>query len=154
MSIKAKVPKDLSAIKTKVALNLTKRQLICFGGAAAAGMPLYLLLMGPIGKEAAALVMVAAMMPFFFMAMYRKDGMPAEKYLYLRLRQGLLLPGIRRYRQSDIFRYLEEREKMEREVEELENKKKRHSTTEWKDRGFSGEGRRGRKEKGKKERKA
>ena len=29
------VPKDLNAVKTKVLFNLTKRQLICFGGGAA-----------------------------------------------------------------------------------------------------------------------
>lgn len=33
------VPKDLSKIKTKLAFNLTKRQLICFSGAAAVGLP-------------------------------------------------------------------------------------------------------------------
>ena len=37
------VPNDLSKIKTKMAFNLTKRQLICFGGAAAIGIPSYLL---------------------------------------------------------------------------------------------------------------
>ena len=31
------VPKDLSKIKTKLAFNLTKRQLVCFSGAAAVG---------------------------------------------------------------------------------------------------------------------
>ena len=33
------VPNDLSKVKTKMALNLTKRQLICFGCAAAVGVP-------------------------------------------------------------------------------------------------------------------
>ena len=33
------VPNDLSKVKTKMALNLTKRQLICFGCAAAVGIP-------------------------------------------------------------------------------------------------------------------
>ena len=33
------VPNDLSKVKTKMALNLTKRQLICFGCAAAVGLP-------------------------------------------------------------------------------------------------------------------
>ena len=33
MAISVAVPKDLSGIKTKVALNLTKRQIICFSGA-------------------------------------------------------------------------------------------------------------------------
>ncbi len=36
------VPKDLSKIKTKLAFNLTKRQLVCFSGAAAVGLPAYL----------------------------------------------------------------------------------------------------------------
>lgn len=35
------VPKDLTKIKTKVALNLTKRQIICFGAAAIVGVPLF-----------------------------------------------------------------------------------------------------------------
>ena len=36
------VPNDLSKIKTKIAFNLTKRQLICFGMGAAIGVPTYL----------------------------------------------------------------------------------------------------------------
>ena len=38
------VPKDLNAVKTKVLLNLTKRQLVCFGAGAALGVPLFFLL--------------------------------------------------------------------------------------------------------------
>ena len=41
------VPNDLSKIKTKVAFNLTKRQLVCFGGAALVGVPSYLLARRP-----------------------------------------------------------------------------------------------------------
>jgi len=33
------VPRDLSKIKSKLILNLTFRQLICFGTAAAIGVP-------------------------------------------------------------------------------------------------------------------
>ena len=36
------VPKDLSKVKTKVAFNLTKRQLVCFGSGALIGVPLFL----------------------------------------------------------------------------------------------------------------
>ena len=36
------VPKDLSKVKTKVAFNLTKRQLVCFGSGALIGVPLLL----------------------------------------------------------------------------------------------------------------
>ena len=33
------VPKDLTKVKTKLAFNLTKRQLICFSLAALVGLP-------------------------------------------------------------------------------------------------------------------
>ena len=33
------VPKDLTKVKTKVAFNLTKRQLICFSIAGVVGVP-------------------------------------------------------------------------------------------------------------------
>ena len=42
------VPKDLTKVKTKVAFNLTKRQLICFGGGALVGVPAYILTRGSI----------------------------------------------------------------------------------------------------------
>ncbi len=122
MAISVAVPKDLSGIKTKVAMNLTKRQLICFGGAAAVGIPLYFATKGLFGTQASALVMVAAMLPFFFLAMYEKDGFPAEKILYFMVRQKILTPGIRPYKSENIYRQLEEREKMEREVRSLEAK--------------------------------
>ena len=45
------VPKDLTKVKTKVAFNLTKRQLVCFGGGALIGVPLFFLLRGPVVLE-------------------------------------------------------------------------------------------------------
>ena len=47
------VPNDLSKIKTKIAFNLTKRQLICFGIGAAIGVPTYLLTRQAIGNTGA-----------------------------------------------------------------------------------------------------
>ena len=81
MAISVPVPKDLSGIKTKVALNLTKRQIICFSGAALVGVPLYFLTKGVLGTQGAALIMVGAMLPFFFLAMYEKDGLRAAAVL-------------------------------------------------------------------------
>ena len=37
------IPNDLSKIKTKLAFNLTSRQLVCFGCGAAVGIPAFLL---------------------------------------------------------------------------------------------------------------
>lgn len=122
MAISVAVPKNLSGIKTKVAMNLTKRQLICFGGAGAVGIPFYLFTKGVLGTQVSALIMVAIMMPFFFLAMYEKDGFPAEKLLYFMIRQNFLTPGIRPYKSENIYRQLEEKERMKKEVRYLEEK--------------------------------
>ena len=76
------VPNDLSKIKTKMAFNLTKRQLICFGGAAAIGIPSYLLAREPLGNTGAMFLMLAVMLPAFLLAMYEKDGLPFEKVVH------------------------------------------------------------------------
>ena len=73
MAISAKVPKDLSGIKTKAALGLTKRQLVCFGGAALTGVPIYVSTKNFLGVEGAMMLMMAVMMPFFFFGVYEKD---------------------------------------------------------------------------------
>ena len=122
MAISVAVPKNLSGIKTKVAMNLTKRQLVCFGSAGAVGIPFYIFTKGVIGTQVSALIMVALMLPFFFLAMYEKDGFPAEKILYFMLRQKILTPGIRPYKSENLYRQLEEKERMKKEVRYLEEK--------------------------------
>ena len=99
------VPKDLTKVKTKVALNLTKRQLICFSIAGAVGIPIFFLSKGTVGNSAAVLFMIGAMLPFFFLAMYERDGQPAEKILknILRFR---LWPGVRPYKTENLYLYL------------------------------------------------
>lgn len=122
MAISVAVPKNLSGIKTKVAMNLTKRQLVCFGSAGAVGIPFYIFTKGVIGTQASALIMVALMLPFFFLAMYEKDGFPAEKILYFMLRQKILTPGIRPYKSENLYRQLEEKERMKRRCAILKKK--------------------------------
>ena len=73
------MPKDLSAVKTKVFFNLTKRQIICFGSGALISVPLFFMLKGVIGTSTAALVMIFVMLPFFLLAMYERNGQPLEK---------------------------------------------------------------------------
>ncbi len=63
------VPNDLSKIKTKIAFNLTKRQLICFGAGAAIGVPTYLLTRQAIGNTGALFAMLTIMLPAFLLAM-------------------------------------------------------------------------------------
>ena len=66
------VPKDLTKVKNKIIFNLTKRQLICFGIAAAVGLPFYFLSRGIIGSSNAATGMCLLMLPAFLFAMYEK----------------------------------------------------------------------------------
>ena len=104
------VPKDLSKIKTKLAFNLTKRQLICFSAAASVGLPTYLLTRGALGNSAAMLLMIGLMLPFFFFAMYEKDGLPLEKVLKNIIRTCFLYPRVRPYKTENFYALLSEKE--------------------------------------------
>lgn len=68
------IPKDLSKVKNKVFLNLTKRQLICMGFAASIGVPFYFLTRETLGTSNAAAGMVLLMLPEFFFALFEKNG--------------------------------------------------------------------------------
>ena len=87
-------------------------------------IPFYIFTKDVIGTQASALIMVAVMLPFFFLAMYEKDGFPAEKILYFMIRQKFLTPGIRPYKSENLYNRLEEQEKMKKEVRYLEAKAK------------------------------
>jgi hypothetical protein len=93
----------MSKIKTKVLLNLSKRQLICFGAAAAIGIPVFLLTKGILGNSAAVIVMILVMLPAFFMAMYEKDGQPAEKILRNIVRSRWFFPRKRPYKTANFY---------------------------------------------------
>ncbi|MBQ1437020.1 MAG: PrgI family protein [Ruminococcus sp.] len=103
------VPKDLTKVKTKVAFNLTKRQIICFSLGGVIGLPVYFLSRNVIGNTAAVLIMIVLMLPFFFFAMYEKDGLPAEKLLFNRLR-FMLWPKERPYKTNNLYQYLSKKE--------------------------------------------
>ena len=64
------VPKDLTRVKTKVAFNLTKRQLVCFGAGGLVGIPTYLFSRASPGIETAALLIIGLMLPFFLFGIY------------------------------------------------------------------------------------
>jgi hypothetical protein len=101
------VPKDLTKIKTKVALNLTKRQLICFALAAVVGIPAYLLTRGAVGNSVAVILMIGLMLPFFLLAMFERDGQSAEKIIRNFVR-AKLWPGVRPYKTENLYKYLSE----------------------------------------------
>ena len=97
------VPKDLTKIKNKVVLNLTKRQIVCLAIAAAVGLPFYFLTKKYIGTSNAATGMVLLMLPAFLFAMYEKDGLPLEKVLLNIINVKLKRPAVRRYEIKNIY---------------------------------------------------
>lgn len=113
------VPKDLTKVKTKVAFNLTKRQLICFGGGALIGVPLFFLLREPAGNSAAALCMMFVMLPFFLLAMYEKNGQPLEKIIGNMIRVSFIRPRQRPYQTNNFYAVLERQDKLDKEVYDI-----------------------------------
>ena len=97
------VPKDLTKVKNKVVLNLTKRQLVCLSVAAAVGLPFYFLTRNLIGTSNAATGMVLLMLPAFMFAMYEKDGLPLEKILWNIVTVKLIRTAIRRYEVENFY---------------------------------------------------
>ena len=118
------VPKDLTKVKTKVAFNLTKRQLICFGSGARIGVPLFFFLRGSLGTSTAALVMVLTMLPFFFLAMYERNGQPLEKVVRQFVRLYFLRPKKRPYKTNNFYAALARQDQLDREVYRIVQGKK------------------------------
>ena len=110
------VPKDLTKVKTKVMFNLTKRQLICFGGGALIGAPLFFLLLRPLGSSTAAMCMILVMLPFFRLGAYEKNGQPMEKVVGSIVRTIFLRPRQRPYRTNNFYAVLERQDKLDKEV--------------------------------------
>ena len=119
------IPKDLSAVKTKVFFNLTKRQIICFGSGALISVPLFFMLKGVIGTSTAAFVMIFIMLPFFLLAMYERNGQPLEKVLRNMVNVIFVRPKQRLYRTKNFYACLMKQEKL---LEEVQNRvEKTHS---------------------------
>lgn len=74
------IPKDLEKIKTKVAFNLTRRQLIGFSVAGLVGIPTYLSVKRYLPNDVSIIVMLVVTLPIFFITLFEKDTMPFERY--------------------------------------------------------------------------
>lgn len=122
------VPKDLTKVKTKVLFNLTKRQIICIGIAAAIGLPFYFLTREALGTSNAATGMVMLMLPAFLFALFEKDGMPLERILFNIIRVKMLNPGIRPYETENLYSILTESEAQSSPGNNAKTKQKKKPT--------------------------
>ncbi|MBY2112363.1 PrgI family protein [Clostridioides difficile] len=113
------VPKDLSKVKTKVAFNLTKRQLLCLGAALLVGLPLFFLLKDSAGTTVAAFIMILVMLPCFLFAMYEKHGQPLEVLVKHIIQTKFVRPKERPYRTENFYAVLQRQRTLEKEVSEI-----------------------------------
>lgn len=118
------VPKDLTHVKSKVVFGLTKRQLICFGGALLVGVPLYFLTRDYLSTSAAALLMVFIMLPGFLLAMYERHGQPLEVVVMQMIQCCFLRPKERPYQTNNAYTALVRQSQMEKEVNAIVQKAK------------------------------
>ena len=117
------VPKDLAQVKTKVVFNLTKRQLICFGGGVLVGLPLFFLLRERLPGSGAVLSMIAVMLPFFLLGMYEKNGQPLEKVLHHYIQSRFVRPNPRPYKPDNLYAAITRQIQYEQEVSRIVQKK-------------------------------
>lgn len=110
------VPRDLTKVKSKVMFNLTKRQLICFSLAALIGVPSFFLLKTVMEVNTAVMGMMFIMMPFFFLAMYEKNGQPLEVILNHMIQAIFKRHKIRPYVTENYYDALMRQAKAEKEV--------------------------------------
>ena len=101
------VPRDLTKVKSKVMFNLTKRQLICFSVAALLGVPSFFLIKQIGSTSTAAIGMMVIMMPFFFLAMYEKNGQHLEVILRHVIEATFVRPKERPYKTNNNYAALE-----------------------------------------------
>ena len=113
------VPRDLSRVKSKILFNLTKRQLLCFGTAAAIGLPSFFALKAAASPSVASLGMILIMLPLFLAAMYEKDGQPLEVIARHFIETKFIRPKIRPYRTDNYYEVLERASAAEKEVERI-----------------------------------
>lgn len=113
------VPRDLTKVKSKVMFNLTKRQLICFGMAVLIGVQSFFLMKTVMKTNTAVMGMMVIMMPFFFLAMYEKNGQPLEVILNHMIQAVFKRPKIRPYKTDNYYAALLRQAEAEKEVEKI-----------------------------------
>ena len=118
------VPKDVTKVRTKVLFNLTKRQLICFGGGLLIGVPLFFLTRNSLGNTMSTLLMIFSMVPAFLLAMYEKNGQHLEVILRNMIRSVFLRPKKRLYKTNNFYAVIERQNNLDKEVYSIVHKEK------------------------------
>lgn len=157
MSAYIPVPRDLTQVRPKVALNLTKRQLICFSIGAAIGLPSFFVIKHFAGTTAATGSMIIIMLPMFFLAMYERNGQFLETILRHYIEVRLIRPRVRPYKTDNYYSAMMRDASAQEEVKRIVEVSKKNSDEKAAARGRDRTAEasdKGRKERDKRDRKA
>jgi len=101
------VPKDITEFTPKSMFGLTSRQLVCLLCAAIVIVPCcYISWLLTKNYEYFVYIAFAVGLPFWGMANYKKQGLPLEKFLVVFIKNKLLYPPIRLYKNKNAYLYL------------------------------------------------
>ncbi len=114
------IPKDLNRVKTKIAFNLTRRQLIGFTLAAIVGFPTYLFVRKFLPNDVAIIFMIITTLPIFFITLFEKDGIRFERYFKYIYQNKFYQPKTRVRKEV----YIEQKKKARNETRKKQTKSK------------------------------
>jgi hypothetical protein len=114
-----KIPKDLSRVKTKLALNLTKRQLISFGIALVIGLPVFFVIKNAHSLELAGFVTFIVICPLIFVGLYERNGQPFERVLMNALKTFVIRAKQRPYKVINYYDAAEKQYDLENEIRQI-----------------------------------
>ncbi|MGN0679568.1 MAG: PrgI family protein [Oscillospiraceae bacterium] len=111
------IPRDLSKVKEKFLFGLTKRQVVFFGIGAVFGAIMFFVLKG-ISLTTGITGLMLMVMPFGFMGIYEKNGLPFEKHLRNYIKANLR-PKLRLYKSENLYVDIEEQIYFEKEAKRV-----------------------------------
>lgn len=85
--MRVRIPKDIMKYKQKFFMGLTLRQIITFALAGGIGTPIFFFTYKAIGTTAAGWIVFLIILPIVFLGIIPFNGMMAEQYLLMMLRQ-------------------------------------------------------------------
>lgn len=101
-----RVPKDLNDIKEKFILNLTKRQVICFGIGFIIGLPVFYVTKKYMDISNAVALMGISAAPAIICGVFKKNGVFFEKHIKF-MYEFLKKPRTRYYRSTNVYKAIE-----------------------------------------------
>lgn len=119
------IPKDLSRVKSKFLLNLTKRQVVCFGLGALTGVPAFFLAKDALGVSPSVLLMMLLMLPFFLLAMFERHGQPLEVLIRHFIQARFVRPRIRVWQNDNFYKTIDRSIRNQQEVQKILRGKQR-----------------------------